>query len=150
MNYKNFILFSFISFIMHGTASAKPQSKTLSMQYQSFTANAGGQEAWSLRLSMNDRIEYSIFANKYLTAENYPLLGAIYSLRLPILSRKYPIRSFTQLGAGLTNIGPVVELLWSFTPLWIFRIDFSTHFYFTRSRMITWSYPLWVGISVPF
>jgi hypothetical protein len=52
--------------------------------------------------------------------------------------------------------GTVIPLL----PLWLptrappyypaLRVDFTTQMILIRWRAVTWSYPLWVGISVPF
>lgn len=122
---------------------------TISLQYISFAPNAGGQFAYAIRWAHNDSREYSLFSNQFLNTGKYPLSGAIYSIRFPLCPRCV-VSTSGEIGAGLTNAGPMIELDWNLTVLWVARIDFATHLYFPTVRAIAWSYPLWLGITVPF
>lgn len=123
---------------------------TLSLQYRAMTANAGGQQAYALRLSHDDKGEFLLFSNFFLLTGTWPLTGFAYDRRFVICSRSCFVRSFFQIGIGATTAGPLVELLWNITPFWLFRIDVVTHFYFSQIKPIFWNYPLWIGFSVPF
>jgi hypothetical protein len=123
---------------------------SLSVQTAALAPNAGGQEAWSLRFSSGNTREYSVFANNYLRTGKYPLFGGLYSMRFPILGRGSPVQSFAQIGIGASSAGPMAEVLWNLTPLWLLRIDFATHFYFIPTRVIVWNYPFWIGATLPF
>ena len=48
-----------------------------------------------------------------------------------------------------TTAGPLAEITWSIIPFWLLRVDVSTQFIAIPYRVTTWSYPLWVGFSVP-
>lgn len=122
---------------------------TLSFQTIAFTSNAGGQPTYSLRLAKEDQEEFTLFSNQYLITGDIPLTGIIYSKRLVWCPRNCPIGSFLQIGGGISSAGGVIEILWSLTPLWIFRIDFASHFYILLDRAVLWSYPLWLGLSIP-
>ena len=127
----------------------KNSQYTLSFQYKAMTPNAGGQQAYSLRLSEDDNYEWSIFSNQFLQTGAYPLTGLVYDWRFSICPRHCFVRSFVQIGGGVSSAGPMVEILWNITPLWLMRIDFVTHFYFAQLKPIFWNYPLWLGVSVP-
>ncbi len=126
-----------------------PYGYTVSAQGLALAPNAGGQRAWSLRLAENDQVEYSLFVNEYLVTGSVPLTGVSYGWRYSLCGRICPLRMFAQLGAGVSTAGPVVEVIWSVTPLWLLRVDIATHFYFLTDRAILWSYPFWLGVSVP-
>ena len=111
--------------------------------------NAGGQEAYALRRANNER-EWSLFMNQYLLAGGYPLSGISYAKRFPICELHCPIQAYVQAGGGLSTAGPLIELLWGTNIFWLARIDIATQIYFSTKRVIFWSYPLWVGFSVPF
>lgn len=130
-------------------AGAK-EDYTLSLQYRSMTSNAGGQQSYALRLSHDDEGEFVLFSNLFLLTGRWPLTGVAYDWRFVICSRRCFIRSFFQVGVGATTAGPLMEVLWNLTPLWLFRIDVVTHFYFAQVKPILWNYPLWIGFSVPF
>ncbi|MEZ4742788.1 MAG: hypothetical protein R3B45_10120 [Bdellovibrionota bacterium] len=132
------------------TVNAAENHYTLSLQQYAFNSNAGGQETWALRMAKNESWEISAFANEYLRTGKYPLVGATYDLRYKICGISCPIRSFAQVGGGFSSAGPMIELLWNITPLWLFRIDFATHIYVVPYRAIAWNYPFWLGLSIPF
>ena len=142
--------------------SADKVSKA-SLQYAAFAPNAGGQTVYGLRVYYRGR-EYGVFQNDYLTAGDHPLMGGVYAFRFPICDESCLVNIHAQAGIGLSTAGPLVELLWGMEipvlPLaltggtipWIpmLRIDFANHWIATRNRVITWSYPLWVGATLPF
>ena len=123
---------------------------TISAQGIAFTADAGGQSAYSLRFSDSNIWEYSLFLNEYIVVGAFPLVGAVASKRWSLCGSYCPLNLYAQLGVGLSNIGPMVELIWGSTWLWIARIDVASHMYVSRERVITWSLPLWLGLSIPF
>ena len=123
--------------------------RTISAQGYALAPNAGGQVAYSLRYSPEEKTEYSAFANTSLFVGKVPLSGIIYSKRLTLCERCL-VSSFAQVGAGASLAGPMLEFDWNITPLWLLRIDFATHIYFFRIHGIVWSYPLWLGVSLPF
>ena len=137
------ILTFFAPPISHG------EIKQISMQAIAMAPNAGGQEAYALKLS-SSKDEWTVFSNSYLQTGGYPLSGGIYSLRLPICGMTCFWQFYTQFGVGLSNAGPLLELTWSTNLLWLARLDFSTQMFFLKDRVIMWSYPLWLGVSVPF
>ncbi len=97
----------------------------------------------------SDKSEFSIFANNHLVANGGPLSGATYSWRFPICDSSCFVPTYFQAGVGLSNAGPMAELAWSATPLWFARIDFTTQIFLGSSRAAIWSYPLWIGLSLP-
>lgn len=136
---------------------AASKKVTYSLQAMALAPNAGGQMAYALRRGTNER-EMSVFANTYLYAGDYPLVGAIYSWRFPIVNDDWFWQAFVELGAGITTAGPVAEILWGTIMLWTVRVDIATHLMFVPSNsdrsgrpanMILWSYPIWVGLAVP-
>jgi hypothetical protein len=142
--------------------AAEKMTKT-SLQYAAFAPNAGGQTVYGLRLYRDGR-EYGVFQNQYLTAGDHPLIGGVYAFRFPICDESCLVHLHAQVGIGASTAGPLVEFLWGMeipvlplaltggTISWIpmIRIDFANHWIATRSRVITWSYPLWVGVTLPF
>lgn len=136
--------------ILFSNSSHANSNYAISAQQYALAPNAGGQTAWSLRLSKNDDREYSIFVNEYLQTGSFPLMGTTYDFKYALCGRSCFLQSAALIGFGISSAGPLVNLTWSFTPLWIVRIDFSTHIYAIPSRLIVWNYPLWLGITVPF
>ena len=144
-----------------GAAKDKPQS--LGLLVGAFAPNAGGQEALSLRWT-REKYEFSGLTNSYLLAGGKPLIGAMASRRLPLCDQSCWWQFWSQVGAGLSTAGPLLEISWGMQmpllPLWLprpsfvgvpaLRIDFATHMFITRKRLVVWSYPLWAGIAVPF
>ncbi len=128
---------------------ARGEKTQISFQYKALAANAGGQDAYALRYA-NDKREWTAFTNQYLNAGGMPVLGGIYSFRLPAcpLSCWNPI--YFQYGAGLSTAGPLAELLVGITVLKVIRIDMATHLIATQNRLIVWSYPIWFGFSLIF
>lgn len=132
------------------TADVYPATNlvTYSAQFAAFAPNAGGQTAFSARRA-TDNHEWSLFANNYLTTGAVPLTGITYDLRFPICDQHCFWQFYVQTGVGISTAGPMVELLWGTILLWTMRLDFTTQMYVIPNRMIIWSYPLWVGISIP-
>lgn len=118
-------------------------------QWLAFAPNAGGQAAYAARIG-NDAYEWSLFSNSYLQTGPLPLSGILLSKRYTLCGQECFWQVYAQIGAGLSTAGPAVEFLWGTIPLWVFRIDFATHMYITQKRAITWSYPLWVGLTYAF
>lgn len=130
--------------------AAPLQAKTdavYSLQAMALAPNAGGQQAFALRRA-TDKAEWSLFANDYLRTGNQPLMGGLYSLRFPALGQSRGFQMVFEVGAGLSSVGPMVEVLWGTTLLWSVRLDVASHFYVAKDRAILWSYPLWIGLSV--
>lgn len=136
---------------------------TVSAQAMAFAPNAGGQEAYTLRLATNEW-EAGAFSNQYILAGNAPLTGAFVDWRFPICDDSCWWQFFAQTGVGLSNGGPLAQITWGtvipLLPLWLptssprylpaLRLDITTQMIFIRYRGVTWSYPLWAGISVAF
>jgi len=129
---------------------AKDKRYSLTVQKDAWAPNAGGQQVYGLRLAVEDKNEYFIFANEALIVADYPLLGAGYAYRYPVWDRVWPLRFFAQFGLGLSSAGPMLELTFSLVNLWLFRVDISSHLYISNPRIIIWNYPLWLGITIPF
>lgn len=136
---------------------------TVSSQVGAFAPNAGGQEAYTLRLGKGTW-EAGVFSNQYVLAGDYPLSGAFYDRRFPVCGSECFWQFFVQFGAGLSNGGPLAQITWGsmipLLPIWLprsapsyvpaLRLDITTQLIFVRYRAVTWSYPLWVGLSIPF
>lgn len=145
------------------TAQAADTRYAVTAQAKALAPNAGGQDAYSLRVGTNNW-EVGAFANKYITAGGVPLIGSTFDWRLPICDDSCFWQFFAQAGGGLSTGGPLAEITWGtmipLAPLWLpvraprflpqFRLDFTSQFIFVRYRAVTWSYPLWAGISFPF
>jgi len=143
--------------------NAAGKDRTLTLQAMAFAPNAGGQEAYAVRMHQADR-EYSLFANRYLMAGQYPLVGGVYSVRFPVCDETCWWQFFVQLGAGISSAGPLTEIIWGtmipIAPLWLprpspkylpaIRLDIATQMIIVPQRLVIWSYPLWLGISLPF
>jgi hypothetical protein len=135
--------------------STGDKNYTLTAQVASLAPNAGGQEAFSLLLATNEW-EAGAFSNQYITAGNKPLTGGFYAWRYPICDDSCWWQAFVETGGGFSTGGPFAQATWGtifFTPvryLPAVRIDVTTQVIFIRWRGVTWSYPLWTGISVPF
>jgi len=152
-----------LSWLIAGAALANEKKWTATTQVGALAPNAGGQEAYAVRLHKDER-EYSLFANTYLMAGSYPLTGAIYSWRFPVCDEKCWWQFFVQLGAGGSTAGPLAEVVWGslipIAPLWLprsspkylpaIRLDITTQMIVVPQRIVLWSYPLWLGISLPF
>jgi hypothetical protein len=118
------------------------------IQWQASAPNAGGQQAYGFRRS-TQKSEWGLFINDYILAGGRPLVGGVYDFRYPLCGSGCLLQVYGQAGLGLSSAGVFSEIGWSTTTLWIFRIDVLTHLYFTRSRIINWSYPLWIGFTIP-
>lgn len=158
-----FLLVAALVWFLTGTRTmAAEKAVNVSLQYAAFAPNAGGQVAYGIRGLRNNR-EIAIFQNQYLTAGGQPLLGVLYAWRFPICDESCMVHLHTQVGIGLTSAGPLVEFLWGteipILPLGLnggtipyvpmLRVDVASHWMATHSRLITWSYPFWVGVTLP-
>lgn len=119
-----------------------------SFQTSAMAPNAGGQNAFALRRGSNDE-EWSVFSNQYLRTGDYPLSGLVYAKRFPICGTHCFWQFYVQTGIGISSAGPLFEVTWGTNLLWLARIDFATQAFVTTDRLIFWSYPLWLGISLP-
>jgi len=135
-------------FLLAGPAPAETKLHTYTLQLQATAANAGGQKAYALRRG-NDFGELGVFYNEYLTAKDMSLFGATYGWRFPICGQSCFWQAFAQVGGGISNGGPLFEVIWSTIPFWVVRLDFATQIFVGKTRLITWSYPLWLGVSLP-
>lgn len=147
---------------MHATAAFSEY--TISSQYAALAPNAGGQIAYSARLAKDDAWEASVFNNQYLLAGERSYIGGVYSWRFPVCLKNCWWKFFAQTGAGISNAGPIGEITWGtelpLLPLWLpraaprfvpaLRLDVTSQFILIQYRAITWSYPIWAGISIPF
>jgi hypothetical protein len=121
---------------------------TYSLQVAALAPNAGGQQVYALRRA-TDKNEWFLFSNSYLETGKYPLTGVGYNWRFPICDQECFWQFYVEVGGGISTAGPMAEIIWGMNLLWVTRLDIGTHFYVTQNRIITWSYPLWAGISVP-
>lgn len=136
---------------------------TLTVQGLALAPNAGGQQAYRIEGFHNRHAVYG-FNNRSLLVGKMTLFGAGYAYRLPICDESCFWQFFVQLGGGASNAGAYGDVTWGaqipLVPLWLpvpqpkyipaLRIDISSHLFATRSRILTWSYPLWVGLSLSF
>jgi hypothetical protein len=121
---------------------------TYSAQFLAYAPNAGGQQAYSLRRA-DDKGEWSVFANTYLMTGAFPLSGMTYNWRFPICNQSCFWQFFVEAGAGVSTAGPMVEVVWGSILLWSLRVDLSTQAFLIPQRVILWSYPFWMGVSLP-
>ena len=136
---------------------------TVSSQVGALAPNAGGQLAYSFRLATKNW-EVGTFSNQYLLAGDLPLSGLTADWRFAICDSSCFWQAYLQLGAGFSNGGPLAQVTWSalfpLIPVWLpietmkyvpaLRIDITTQMIAIRHRAVTWSYPLWIGVAVPF
>jgi hypothetical protein len=137
--------------------------QSVSAQYGALAPNAGGQEAYALKYQ-RDEWEYSLFSNQYLLAGDYPLTGFVMDYVFPVCTKDCWINFYVNTGFGGSTGGPILEATWGtqipLLPLWLpykapkyvpaLRIDFTTQMIFVQWRGVTWSYPVWAGITIPF
>ncbi len=147
---KRFLILTVLLLSVASVATAEDKSKLVSYtgEWQAFAPNAGGQKAYALRRGTNDS-EWSLFLNEFLTTGNTPLIGGLYGLRFNVCDQSCFWQFFVTTSAGISTGGPTIDVSWSTVVLWIARLDFSTQIFFTRNRIVTWSYPLWMGVSIP-
>jgi len=163
-NIKILLILGLILKCLSASSSAMAAEVTnISYLHAALAPNAGGQDSHSLKL-LNGDIEYSIFVNEYIRAGGYPLSGAVMEWVSPICEKECWGNLFLQYGGGASLGGPVAHLTWSaqfpLLPLWLpvsaprfvpqLRIDFTSQFILLKHRAISWSYPLWLGLSIPF
>ncbi len=156
------VVLAFFSLFISSSLVAKDTDYTLYASSGALAPNAGGQDAYSLRLYHEER-EFHAYMNRTLTAGGAPLVGAGYDFTFNSCDECF-WRFFVQAGGGISTAGPYAELDWGFAipllPIWLptkaprfvpqLRVDFATHMIQTTTRAITWSYPLWIGIGIPF
>jgi hypothetical protein len=137
-------------------------SYDVSFSQGALAANAGGQDAMAVRVHHEGR-ELHGYINPSLSTGGRPLVGAGYGIRFDACSDCF-WKAFVQSGLGLSTAGPYLELDWGLAvpiiPIWLprdpfryvpqLRIDFATHLIFSNVRPSVWSYPLWLGFSIPF
>lgn len=158
----NKIILAFILCVISASPLRAGEVKNVSYLHAAFAPNAGGQESHSLKL-LYDNVEYSIFVNEYIRAGEYPLSGVTMEWVSPICDKECWGNLFLQYGVGASMGGPIANLTWSFQlpilPIWLpmsapkyvpqIRLDFTSQFIFVRYRAVSWSYPLWLGLSIP-
>ena len=140
---------------------ALAQRYTWSAHGAALAPNAGGQEAYSLKLARG-WWEAGAFSNTYILANDLPLSGITFDWRFPVCGQQCFWQFYVQAGGGVSNGGPIAQFSWSAIlpglPIWLpreappylpaLRVDFVTQLIFIQYRAITWSYPLWLGISL--
>lgn len=143
--------------------AARKSFNEISIHGLSLAPNAGGQEAYRLEWFEKPH-GWHTFYNKALVVSELPLMGAGYTYRMSACDESCFWRFFAQAGGGLSNGGPYGELSWGtiipLLPLWLpvsapkfvpsLRLDITSQFYLAKNRIITWSYPIWAGVSVAF
>lgn len=134
--------------LMIKSTALQSEPASYSFSWQAFAPNAGGQRAYILRRSTNHK-EINLFYNEYLVAGSQAIMGGGYNWRFPICDNACFWQFFVQSGLGVSTGGPYVEFSWTTVPFWLARLDITTHLFITKSRLVTWSYPLWIGISLP-
>lgn len=144
-------------------AMAEVKRYHASVQLGALAPNAGGQPAYSLKIATNDW-EIGAFSNQYLMAGSWPMTGVTYAWRFPVCDDTCFWQAFLQLGGGASNAGPILETTWAailpLLPIWLpfaapkyypaLRLDFTTQMILIQWRGVTWSYPLWLGITFAF
>jgi hypothetical protein len=160
---KVLIFFIFLALPGWAVAAKRSDSYTITGQALSLAPNAGGQKAYRLELHRRGHALYG-FNNRSLLVENTTLFGIGYDYRLPVCDESCFWQFFVQIGGGLTNAGGFAEVAWGtmipLLPLWLpipsprfipmLRVDITSQFFATTERVITWSYPLWIGLSFAF
>lgn len=131
----------------HGSGA---QGQSISFLYKAMTANAGGQQAYSLKYQTKKGSEWSAFLNYFLLTGAFPLTGIGWVQKFDVCNKHCYIDTTATIGGGLSTAGPYLEVGWQLNPLWLFRFDFVTHFYFSGIQPIVWNYPLWLGVTLPF
>ena len=135
----------------------------ISLHALSLAPNAGGQQAYRLEWYRNSQAWHG-FYNRALIVGDLPLSGVGYNYRLSACDESCFWRFFAQVGGGISNGGPYGESSWGTIipaiPLWLptaapryvpsFRLDITSQFFIAETRIITWSYPLWAGVSFSF
>lgn len=151
------------AFLAAAPARAVDTRYNLTVQGKALAPNAGGQDAYALRLATNNW-EIGGFSNQYITAGGRPLMGGTFDYRFPICDDSCFWQFFAEAGVGASTGGPMADVTWGtnipLLPVWLptsspkyvpqLRLDFTTQFIFIRWRAVTWSYPLWAGITIPF
>lgn len=143
--------------------AARKNFREISAHSLALAPNAGGQDAYRLEGYSNPHAWHA-FYNRALIVGNLPLMGAGYNYRMSVCDESCFWRFFVQAGGGLANGGPYGEISWGtiipLVPLWLptsaprfipsLRLDITSQFYISKTRIITWSYPIWAGLSFAF
>jgi hypothetical protein len=164
MAIKNIVIFwiFLVPWIFPPFMFGKTDRYQIALQSTALAPNAGGQEIYSLKLSRADW-EASLFSNQSISAGNMAYSGGVLLKRFSVCDDSCFWQFFVQLGAGGSNGGPITEMTWGtiipLLPIWLplsapkfvpaLRIDITTQIVYIRWRAVTWTYPFWVGISVP-
>jgi hypothetical protein len=143
--------------------SANTDHHAVSFNALALAPNAGGQKAYRVEWYHHHHA-FSVFDNQSLLVGSTTLKGIGYSYRLPVCDADCFWQFFSQVGGGISNAGVYGEVDWGviipMLPIWLptsapryipaFRIDIASQMYASRQRIITWSYPLWAGVTVSF
>lgn len=154
------ILITFMAPVIQVSYAAE---REISVLGPALAANAGGQIAYSARYFVSD-YEASLFSNQNLLTGNIPMTGATLSRRLTFCSSLCFWRFYLQGGVGASTGGAIAQVTWGgmipALPIWLptrhpkyvpaLRIDITTQFIASTGRVVTWNYPFWTGITIPF
>ncbi len=157
------LVFFILTFLQTFAYAEPVEQKWVSMRFKSFTSNAGGQNAYAASYS-TQKNEYTVFLNQNLQTGNVPLTGAVYDWRFLSCKTNCMWNFYGNIGGGISTAGPLAEVLVGVmipvVPVWFsggplkyipyVRLDFGSQFYASRYRVITWSYPLWIGLALSF
>ena len=155
-----------VAFVLAVGASgvARAGDYAVTAQTLALAPNAGGQQAYALRLGTDHWEARRLQQPLPLRRQPCRSPARVFDFRFPICDHTCFWQFFVQAGGGLSNAGPLAELTWGtmipLLPVWLpvprfnyvpaLRLDITTHMIAIRQRIVTWSYPLWVGVSVPF
>ena len=143
--------------------SASTDHHAVSFNAVALAPNAGGQKAYRLEW-YHSHHAFNVSNNQSLMVGASTLKGLGYSYRMPVCAADCFWQFFSQVGGGISNAGVYGEIDWGMIipmlPIWLptsapryipaFRIDIASQMYTGQDRIITWSYPLWAGITVSF
>jgi len=147
LSWLKLFLFALVALTLPGGKAAAAERQAYTAQFLALAPNAGGQDAFALRMG-DDKREWSLFTNLYLRSYDLPLTGITYDWRFPICSMACWVPTYLQAGGGISQAGPLAQLTWSTTVLRLLRIDYTTQAFYSQSRIVLWSYPLWLGLSI--
>ncbi len=142
-----------ILFILLLTSSAAQAKIGLKLQsvstlFFAYAPNAGGQQTIAFKATFPN-YEATLFQNNALLAGDSPIVGAYVERRFSTCLFGCLFKSHLGLGAGASSGGGFFTITGSFTTAWVARVDISTHLFPSENRIIQWSYPLWLGFSIP-
>jgi hypothetical protein len=135
-------------FIVSSRTFCASSLEGISFLNKAFAPNVNGQDAYSLKLTYSTQ-EFGVFANSDLQAGSSSLVGASWLRRFSLCTAACSFSHAILLGGGISSAGPLFEISWSFQLLWLLRVDFTTHYFVSTTRLVNWSYPLWLGLTIP-